>query len=73
MNNLTRSNIKKMKHWKTLFVVLGVLLMSLGVQAGVADFDGTTGDGTSWHDPGNWSGTPTGTTGLPGGTHSPTL
>lgn len=56
-----------MKKWKVLLMMSGILFMLQVADAGTADFDGTTGDGMSWEDPGNWSGDPTGVTGLPGG------
>lgn len=56
----------KMKKWKVLLAMAGILSMLQSVHAATVDFDGTTGDGISWEDPGNWSGGPTGATGLPG-------
>ncbi|MBP8604226.1 MAG: hypothetical protein KBI46_00105 [Phycisphaerae bacterium] len=55
-----------MRKWKVVLMTIGILLMLQTVPAATVDFDGTAGDGTSWEDPGNWSGGPTGATGLPG-------
>jgi hypothetical protein len=53
-----------MRTWKVFFAAAVLVLQA--AHGATVDFDGMEGDGVSWEDPGNWSGGPTGATGLPG-------
>jgi|GEM_PF-1277123 len=55
-----------MRIWKVLLTMMALFFLLQIAHAATVDFDGTEGDGISWEDPGNWSGGPTGATGLPG-------
>lgn len=61
-----------MKKWKAFVMVSGILFM---VQAAHADFDfdGTTGDGMSWEDVGNWLSNGSPASAIPGGSDYVTI